>query len=93
MNAPTLRRFESIQGFGLVGNLYEKMHFAGSNLSTDPKFPINTGKLEGFNNKIKVTKRNAYGFRNLDFFFPISAFFLYPEASYTRICEEPFYFT
>jgi transposase len=45
------------------------------------KFPINTGKLEGFNNKIKVTKRNAYGFRNLDFFFPISAFFLYPEAS------------
>ena len=33
------------------------------------KFPINTGRLEGFNNKIKVAKRNAYGFRNLDFFF------------------------
>jgi transposase len=32
-------------------------------------FPINTGKLEGFNNKIKVAKRNAYGFRNLSYFF------------------------
>ena len=31
-------------------------------------FPVNTGKLEGFNNKIKVAKRNAYGFRNLSFF-------------------------
>lgn len=32
------------------------------------KFHINTGRLEGFNNKIKVAKRNAYGFKNLDFF-------------------------
>ena len=31
-------------------------------------FPVNTGKLEGFNNKIKVAKRNACGFRNLSFF-------------------------
>lgn len=30
---------------------------------------INTGRLEGFNNKIKVAKRNAYGFRNSDYFF------------------------
>ena len=33
------------------------------------KFSINTGRLEGFNNKIKVAKRNAYGFRNLEYFF------------------------
>jgi len=33
------------------------------------KHPINTGKLEGFNNKIKVAKRNAFGFRNFNFFF------------------------
>jgi len=33
------------------------------------QFQINTGKLEGFNNKIKVAKRNAYGYRNLDYFF------------------------
>ena len=32
-------RFESIHTFGAVGNLYQKMHFAGSNLSTDPKCP------------------------------------------------------
>ena len=32
-------RFESVHGFASVGNLYQKMHFAGSNLSTDPKCP------------------------------------------------------
>ena len=31
-------------------------------------FSVNTGKLEGFNNKIKAAKRNACGFRNLSFF-------------------------
>ena len=30
-------RFESVHGFAPVGNLYQKMHFAGSNLSTDQK--------------------------------------------------------
>ena len=32
-------RFESIHSFGAVGNLYQKTHFAGSNLSTDSKCP------------------------------------------------------
>ena len=32
-------RFESVHGFASVGKLYQKMHFAGSNLSTDPKCP------------------------------------------------------
>ena len=32
-------RFESVHGFASVGNLYQKIHFAGSNLSTDPKSP------------------------------------------------------
>jgi hypothetical protein len=31
-------------------------------------FSVNTGKPEGFNNKIKAAKRNARGFRNLSFF-------------------------
>lgn len=31
-------------------------------------FPISTGPLEGLNNKIKVLKRMAYGFRDQDFF-------------------------
>jgi transposase len=31
-------------------------------------YPITTGPLEGVNNKIKTLKRQAYGFRNLEFF-------------------------
>lgn len=33
------------------------------------RYPLNTGVLEGINNKIKVLKRMAYGFRNDDYFF------------------------
>lgn len=32
------------------------------------KHRISTGPLEGMNNKIKVLKRQAYGFRDMDFF-------------------------
>lgn len=31
-------------------------------------FPISTGPLEGTNNKIKTMKRQAYGFRDIEFF-------------------------
>jgi transposase len=31
-------------------------------------FSISTGPLEGLNNKIKVMKRQAYGFRDMEFF-------------------------
>jgi transposase len=31
-------------------------------------YPIHTSKLEGVNNKIKVIKRKAYGFHDLDYF-------------------------
>jgi transposase len=31
-------------------------------------FPISTAALEGTNNKIKTMKRQAYGFRDLEFF-------------------------
>ena len=41
-------------------------------------FQINTGRLEGFNNKIKVAKRNAYGFSNLAFFFVYIRFLSIP---------------
>jgi transposase len=33
------------------------------------RYPLNTGLLEGINNKIKVLKRMAYGFRNDTYFF------------------------
>ena len=32
------------------------------------QFPISTGPLEGTNNKIKTMKRQAYGFRDHEFF-------------------------
>ena len=32
------------------------------------KYQIHTGKLEGINNKIKVIKRKAYGYHDLDYF-------------------------
>jgi transposase len=31
-------------------------------------YPISTGRLEGTNNKIKTMKRQAYGFRDPEFF-------------------------
>ena len=33
------------------------------------RYPLNTSILEGFNNKIKVIKRMAYGFRDHEYFF------------------------
>ncbi|MCI6672751.1 MAG: transposase [Spirochaetaceae bacterium] len=34
-----------------------------------PRHSISTGKLEGFNNRIKVAKRIGYGYRDDDFLF------------------------
>ena len=42
-----------------------------SGLAAHAIYPISTGKLEGFNNKIKVTKRIGYGYRDDDFFFTL----------------------
>ncbi len=33
------------------------------------RWPMHTGKLEGINNRIKLIKRMAYGYRDTDFFF------------------------
>lgn len=33
------------------------------------KYPLNTSVLEGMNNRIKVIKRTAYGFRDTEYFF------------------------
>ncbi|WP_370806994.1 transposase [Dialister hominis] len=39
---------------------------------------VNTGKLEGFNNKIKVLKRIGYEYRNMDYFFTLIRFHSLP---------------
>lgn len=40
---------------------------------------ISTGKLEGFNNKIKVTKRNGYGYRDECYFFTLIRYLSIPR--------------
>jgi len=37
-------------------------------LLPDYRYSISTGPLEGTNNKIKTMKRQAYGFRDTEFF-------------------------
>ncbi|MCR4883386.1 MAG: transposase, partial [Clostridiales bacterium] len=41
-----------------------------------------TGKLEGFNNKIKVAKRLAYGYRDNHFFFTLVRFLSVPFPNF-----------
>ena len=43
-------------------------------------FPISTSKLEGFNNKIKVAKRIAYGYRDDEFFFSLIRYLSLPSV-------------
>lgn len=40
-------------------------------LISHAEHPISTGKLEGFNNKIKVAKRIGFGYRNEEYFFTL----------------------
>ena len=41
---------------------------------------ISTDKLEGFNNRIKVTKMIAYGYRDEDYFFSLIQFISTPSV-------------
>ena len=43
-------------------------------------FPISTGKLEGFNNKIKVAKHIGYGYRDDEYFFTLVRYLALPVA-------------
>jgi transposase len=51
------------------------MHFARNlrgywrGIVSRVRWPMHTGQLEGINNKIKVIKRMAYGYRNSEYFF------------------------
>ena len=61
-------------------DLKEK-HIAG--LIAHATFPISTGKLEGFNNKIKVAKRVGYGYRDDEFFFLLVRFISLPQPNFS----------
>ena len=45
-------------------------------------YPISTGKIEGFNNKFKVAKRLAYGYRDNHFFFTLVRFLSIPLPNF-----------
>jgi transposase len=47
------------------------------------EYPISTGPLEGINNKIKVLKRAAYGFTDMEYF-KLRILFI-REASFTLV--------
>ncbi len=49
-------------------------------LAAHALFPISTGKLEGFNNKIKVAKRIGYGYRDVEYFFSLIRFLALPSS-------------
>lgn len=48
---------------------------------------LSTAKVEGINNKINVTKRNAYGYRDDDYF-KLRLFALHDAVSH-EISDEP----
>ena len=47
--------------------------------------PISTSKLEGFNNRIKVAKRVAYGYRDEDYFFSLIQFISIPSVRFQSL--------
>lgn len=59
---PPLVRFAELKELRLPGLIAHAIH------------PVSTGRLEGFNNKIKVAKRIGYGYRDDDFFFLLVRF-------------------
>ena len=65
---PQLMKFAELKEKRLDGLVAHAVH------------PISTGKLEGFNNKLKVAKRIAYGFRNDDYFFTLIQYLSLPSV-------------
>ena len=56
-------RIEPLKRF--ARSLKERLH----GILAHCRFPLHTGTLEGINNKVKVIKRVAYGYRDQDYFF------------------------
>lgn len=67
-NIPALVRFANLKRTRIEGLVAHATH------------QISTGKLEGFNNKIKVAKRIGYGYRNEDYFFKLIRYIALPSV-------------
>lgn len=67
-------------------DIYALRHFAElkekriPGLAAHAAFPVSTGKLEGFNNKIKVAKRIGYGYRDENYFFTLIRYLSLPSV-------------
>ena len=59
---------------------FQKKRLPG--LIAHAEYNISTGKLEGFNNKIKVSKRIGYGYRDDAFFFLLVKFISLQSVKY-----------
>jgi transposase len=55
-------------GIGILIKIAKTLALYRTGILAYYDYPISTGPLEGTNNKIKTMKRQAYGFRDLDFF-------------------------
>ena len=64
-------RFESVHGFTSVGNLYQKMHFAGSNPATGQKTPKCIYKISK-NFRVEKSGEISRNLRFSRFFVPAS---------------------
>jgi transposase len=62
-----LRRAKA-SGVPMLGKMAKTLEKHRAGLLAYYDFPISTGPLEGTNNKIKTMKRQAYGFRDHEFF-------------------------
>ena len=65
------RKSQSVHGSASQGNLYQKMHFAGSNLSTDPKCPKCIYKISK-NFRVEKSGEISRNLRFSRFFVPAS---------------------
>ena len=65
---PALERFARLKEKRLDGLVAHARH------------NISTGRLEGFNNKVKVAKRVGYGYRNEEYFFTLVRYLSIPSV-------------
>ena len=61
-------RKASSSGIAMLKTMAKTLSAYKSGILAYYDFPISTGPLEGTNNKIKTMKRQAYGFRDMEFF-------------------------
>jgi transposase len=55
-------------GITLLSRFAKKLKRHAAGILNYFDFPISTAKVEGINNRIKVIKRKAYGYRDMDYF-------------------------